>query len=537
MYARCRSALQRKTPSRRFSRRLPLLVVLAVGTFLWTNSRLHHGSAIFSILFGVGVVTEPEAFTDITYGQPQPPGTDRPQWDPGMCNVPEIEFLRRSQLGLTSNIVYTRRCIKPIRSKAGRSPVVDLPGPLITSRTPINLTNCLDVELPSCEPITLPVPSAYPRKQYPHLLFGVASSYDRLNASLPEFAHWLSSTGAQLVGIVADADDGGGTLYNLTALEEEYRGRGVLATFIGPTITKRVNREGEEGDVRAPVEQHHFLLVRELRAASEPGVTRWISILDDDTFFPSLYPLDEALAQHDHTRPTWIGALSDDFNSVRHWGYMAFGGAGVFLSLPLAEVVADNSEQCLREATTNQGDGLLRDCIYTHTRTTLTILDGLYQHDFRGDPSGFFESGLKPLSLHHWKSWYKAPVAAISRIATHVCGDCLMQRYRFGSDTLLSNGYSVVVYGNDTLSQLDLNRVEGTWLHATSDYDPTYGQLRPKVDVDDKKSYILRDAIMETRPKGKRVFRQLYVYRVGENAWEQETPVGMDEVIELTWEL
>ncbi|KAK0648943.1 glycosyltransferase family 31 protein [Cercophora newfieldiana] len=457
-----------------------------------------------------------------------------------MCNVPEIEFLRRSQLGLTSSIVYSRRCIKPVRSKAGRSSVIDVPGPLITTKTNVNLTNCHGFKIPPCETVSLPVPSAYPRKQYPHLLFGVASSYERLNASLPEFTHWLSSTGAQLLGIVADANEGAGNRYNLTALEAEYRDRGILATFIPPTIKKRINRVDQDGDsdVDAPVEQHHFLLVRELSAIARPGVTRWISIIDDDTFFPSLYPLDQALARHDHTRPTWLGALSDDFNSVRFWGYMAYGGAGVFLSTPLASVVADRSDQCLREATTDQGDGLLRDCIYTHTRTTLTILPGLYQHDFRGDPSGFFESGLLPLSLHHWKSWYKAPVAAIARIATHVCGACLMQRFRFGNDTILSNGYSVATYADGVLPGLDLERVEGTWERATSDYDPTYGQVRPKVDAESKKSYVLRDAILETRAKGRKVFRQLYVYRAGENTWEQEwSPTGVDEVVELVWEL
>ncbi|KAK0611012.1 hypothetical protein B0T14DRAFT_439573 [Immersiella caudata] len=484
---------------------------------------------------------QPEPYTDITYDTSQPASIDRPQWEPGMCNVPEIEFLRRSQLWLTNNIVYSRRCIKPVRSKGShaRGSVIDMSGPLITSKTKVNLTSCVDFEPPPCDSISLPVPPAYPRKQYPHLLFGVASSYDRLNSSLPEFAHWLASTGAQLLAIVADAKDGEGSRYDLGALQAAYRDRGIQATFIPPTLDKRINRIalGEEGDVTAPVEQHHFLLVRELSAVARPGITRWISIIDDDTFFPSLHPLDMELARHDHTRSTWLGALSDDFSSVKYWGYQAFGGAGVFLSPPLASVIASHAEQCLREATTDQGDGLLRECISTHSRTTLTLVHGLHQHDFRGDPSGFFESGVLPLSLHHWKSWYRAPVAAISRIATHVCGSCLLQRFRFRDDTLLSNGYSVVVYANDTLPSLDLSRVEGTWLHATSDYNPTYGQLRPKVSSDDKKSYLLQDAILETRPKGKKVFRQLYVYRVGENAWEQATPTGVDEVIELEWDL
>ena len=548
---------------RRFARRLPLVVGLSVSVLLWTVLRVHYGAFILpAFLFSVEDYDQPKlGIVDMAQeASPSSAGIDRPQWEPGVCNVPEIEFLRRPQLGLTNNIMYTRRCIKPAQSKAVRRSITDMGQPLITNKMAVNLTDCSGIQLPPCEYISLPVPAVYPERRYEHLLFGVASTYERLNASLPDFSHWLSSTGAPLLGIVADADDRNKVNLNLTALEAEYRTRNILATFIAPTIKTRINRADQQGEGPAPVEQHHFLLVRELAALITPGVTRWLAIVDDDTFFPSLHPLDAELSRHDHTQSTWLGALSDSFSSVRSWGYMAYGGAGVFLSPPLASAIAPHAEQCMREATISTGDGILRDCIYTHTRTTLTLIQGLYQHDFRGDPSGFFESGIQPLSLHHWKSWYKAPVAAISRVATLVCGDCLLQRFRFGSDTLLANGYSIAVYKPGVLATLPLERVEGTWAYATEDYDPTYGRLRPKVDSAEKKSYLLRDSVLE---EGKRrpldvgsgsssgsgsgsksssggahkVFRQLYVYRTGEDAWEQQFPTGVDEVVELYWEL
>ncbi|KAK5659209.1 hypothetical protein OQA88_1300 [Cercophora sp. LCS_1] len=534
MYARCRSALQRTPVSRRLLRRLPILVGLVLGILIWTGTSLRHGSPLLPIIFGLDGHDRDSIPSEALIERPHLPGTERLTWEPGMCNVSEIEFLRRPQLGLTSNIIYSRRCIKTARGNPSpRDTITNITTPLITTSTPVNLTSCSSISLPPCEPITLHVPSPYPGQQYRHLLFGVATTYDRLNDSLPEFSHWLSGTGARLLAIVADATP----TTNLSALTRLYQSHSINATFIPPTIQERINRPSETGTGPIPIEHHHFLLVRALHGLVEPGTTHWLSIIDDDTFFPSLSPLSAVLATYNHTLPLWLGALSDDFNSVRSWGYMAFGGAGVFLSPPLAEAVATHSEQCIRETTTHTGDGLLRDCVYTHTRTQLTLVPGLYQHDFRGDPSGFFESGVSPLSLHHWKSWYKAPVSAIARVATRVCGDCMLQRWRFGNDTILANGYSVAVYNPKVLQGLDLERVEGTWSHATRDYDPMYGLLRDKVSREDKKSYVLRDSVVQVGLDGNEVFRQVYVYRADEAAYDQETPSGIDEVVELVWEL
>ncbi|KAK3346112.1 hypothetical protein B0T25DRAFT_460724 [Lasiosphaeria hispida] len=508
--------------SSRLSRCLPVLVVLIVGTLWWTSSRLRdRSSELASAALGIA-----------KHGKP---GAVRPKWKPGMCNVPEIEYLRRPELGLTTNIVYSRRCIKPTFGKPDRNVVANITRPLITGKTNVNLSDCAIPELPPCDDLPLQVSPVYPSKEYPHLIFGVASTYDRIRDSLPAFSHWLSGTGAQLVGIIADADEKRSN-YNLTKLEEVYKSAGVLATFTGPKMKKRIYRQGQKGEPTAPplMEHHHFLLVQELLALATPGVTEWLAILDDDTFFPSLYPLDAELARHDHTTPLWLGALSDDFQSIRNWGYMAYGGAGVFISVPLAELVAPQSERCLREATTETGDGILRDCIYSQSRAVLTIVPGLYQHDFRGDPSGFFESAPHVLSLHHWKSWYRAPVAAMARVATAVCGDCFLQRWRLGDDTVLANGYSIAVYRKGVLDKLDLTRVEGTWLHPTRDFDMAYGTLREKLERKEKKSYLLKDAVVEDVEGEGRVFRQFYVHSLGE-AWEDAS--GPDEVIELVWEL
>jgi hypothetical protein len=459
---------------------------------------------------------------------PPPPQTEavpkRPQFELGGC-LPEIEFLRRPELGLTANIQYSRRRIRPIYGISNRDKVTNLSEPLLTQETTINLESCAGTQLPPGELLPLDVPYPYPKKQYPHLLFGLASKYDRINASLPTIAHWLAGTGAQLIGIVVDIEDKDGTL-KLKALEAEYAAWNVTATFVAPRMKRLIPNykdEDQESYRPVPVDHHHFMLIRDMLEHRTP-YTQWLGILDDDTFFPSLYPLDEELGKYDYKKPQWLGALSDDFNHVKIWGFMAFGGAGVFLSIPLAQEIEPLLEECIAKASVNTGDGILRDCMFMNSRTRLTIVPGLNQHDLLGDVSGFFESGIRPLSIHHWKSWYQEPILAQATV-TSVCGECYLQRWRFGNDTLFANGYSITMY-HDGLNSVNLDRIEGTWEHPGPEYDFSYGPLRPKLVGDKKKSYRLKDT--EITHSG--AIRQIYVHKI----LEGET--AMDGVIELLWE-
>ena len=433
-----------------------LLVAALSGVFLLTASRLHttapvtfsHLTEDWAVVLGKGQHHDrPAAVAEAQ----EPLGAVKPNKEGSKFCKGDLELLRRPDLGLTDNIIYTRRCVRPVRGKVDRDVVANISSPLISSTTTLDLTaDCSAIETPPCEPLLLRVPPAYPQKQYPHLLFGVASTYERIKDSLPVFAHWLAGTGAQLVAVISDADtptSNNNNLPDLASLETLYHNHGILATFIPPSFKSPLPRKGEDHSQHppsgpAPVEQLHFLLIRDMLSHASPQTT-WLGVLDDDTFFPSLYPLNTALSAYDPSAPHWLGALADNFVSISTWGYMAFGGAGVFLSLPLAEQLDPHLESCITDTTVPSGDGMLRDCVYTHTTTKLTVVDGLYQHDFRGDPSGFFESGRHPLlSIHHWKSWYHAPVQLMSAV-TKICGDCFLQRWRFGGDTLLANGYSI----------------------------------------------------------------------------------------------
>lgn len=509
--------MQMKLLPQRFSRALPILVATILFLFLVTVSRLRNGSFLPSI--GSDNAAPVAAFPP--QKKQRPPPTRLPV-TPAQC-LPEIDYLRGLDVGLSDNILYSRRCVKPIASDTyDRSTVANVSRPLIAHTTEVNLTDCSVAGPVPCEPLDLQVSFPYPPKQYQHLVFGVASTYKRMIDSLPAFGHWLSNSGALIVGVVVDGETGGqdGQPLDLTALERLYAAADVKASFIAPTL-KNDPRSGQP-DTRT--EHHHFMLIRDLLAVSD-NETRWLGVLDDDTFFPSLYRMDQELDRYDHTRSLWLGALSDNFDSVKNWGYMAYGGAGVFLSLPLARELEPHLERCINESTIDTGDGILRDCVYAHTHTKLTLVPGLYQHDTHGDMSGFFESGVRPLTVHHWKSWYHEPMPQIAAVSG-LCGDCFLGRWRFGNDTVFVNGYSISQYSDGVLDTLDLDRMEGTWNFPGPEYDFSFAPLRERVDKSQKKSYHLRTVqLSETG-----VFKQIYVYR-GDDELEED-----DEVIELVWE-
>ena len=511
---------------------LIILVALLFAFVLLTTTRLHNGSiAALSHLTEDWRIVSGKGH-DQDRAASDGPLPDYRQQDAGnRCNR-DLELLRHPDLALTENIVYTRRCVKPIRStKTDRDVVANITAPLITNTSILKLSDdCSTVEPPPCEPLTLHVPPAYPEQQYPHLLFGVATSYERMKDSLPVFAHWLAGTGAQLVAVISDAATHSST-FDLAELENEYRNSGILATLVVPTLKTGIPRKSESRTGSPPpVEQLHFLLIRTLLSHATPK-THWLSIIDDDTFFPALHPLHLALQAHDHTLPRWLGALSDNLDAIQTWGIMAFGGAGIFLSIPLARQLEPHLEDCIRDRELDSGDGMLRDCMYTHTTTKLTVVDGLYQHDMFGDIAGFYEAGRKVLSVHHWKSWYKAPVVKMAAVAA-VCGDCILQRWRLGGDTLLANGYSVSVY-RDGLDGVDLGLVEGTFEFENAvnkKFAFTYGPFRKRLGEREKKSYRLVGVSGGGRGAGE--FRQVYVHRA-----VREGKGEMDEVVELIWEL
>lgn len=88
----------------------------------------------------------------------------------------------------------------------------------------------------------------------------------------------------------------------------------------------------------------------------------------------------------------------------------------------------------------------------------LTIDATLHQLDIRGDSTGFFQSGFRFSSFHHWESWYtffpswsetadaRDGVILVGKAAGLLGGDNWGRRYLFeGGRIAIHLGYSIVV--------------------------------------------------------------------------------------------
>ncbi|KAF7547429.1 hypothetical protein G7046_g9012 [Stylonectria norvegica] len=417
-----------------------------------------------------------------------------------------------ARYGLNDKILLTRRCITPSWSPTiDRDTVANIPDDLlITTPTFVDISKYDQKSISSipCEPLRLKVPLPFPNAEYPEFLFGVATTHQRLNESLEAWSHWLSRSKAKVVVVVTDkqyVDDDP----ERTQMESLMAHHGIDMTL--------TSRHGNNSD-RA---LQQFFLLRDLAQNIEPS-TRWIGIVDDDTFFPSLWPVRQILDKFDSSELLYLGALSEDFSAVKKWGVMGYGGAGIFLSVPLLLELDPWVDVCVQNTDATQGDVLLNECIKRHTRARLTIIPRLYQEDIMGDVTGFYEGGLNPLSLHHWKSWHHLPVADMARVGD-VCGDCFLQRWRFGN-TVLTNGFSVSIYEEGVLDDVKFEHTEGTWDHAddgTGRWDFSLGLLREKIDERFRK----RMKLVGAEWLDSKTLRQIYVSR---GNW-REQPNKADE--------
>ncbi|KAA8649819.1 hypothetical protein EYZ11_005491 [Aspergillus tanneri] len=346
--------------------------------------------------------------------------------------------------------------------------------------------------------VTIPGPVDSAPANASHLIFGVATSMERLNASLDAFAHWAGGTNAQIVAVV----DKGGSL--LTPTMERANALGIRLTVV------------EQQD---EVLDRYFSLIRILMDRREES-TQWAVLIDDDTFFPSMQNLVNRLASYDATQPQYIGALSEDMSQMYGAGHIAYGGAGVFLSIPLMQELHEVFDDCYLFK--GAGDGMVAQCIYEHTTTKLTWDRDLHQLDLRGDASGFYESGRPlPLSLHHWKSWHHADMVALGKVAA-VCGEgCLLRRLQLADDWYLVNGFSVIKYSRPLR---DPNVMEQTWedsqYQGVGPFAYSLGPLRGRDE--DKVSLRMREAQVE----GPGRVRQVYV-REDEDA----------QVLDVVWKV
>ncbi|KAL8814012.1 MAG: hypothetical protein Q9223_006734 [Gallowayella weberi] len=435
-------------------------------------------------------------------------------------------------LDLTYPIKYARRdiIIEP-NPQAKRQPVTKLPGPLFADFQIVDLTDQTKVQLKDCQdPLVLRVSALGRPADASHIIFGISTTLERLDASIPFLLRWLPNTSAKLFVIAIKDDDvpddakdryHAADAKEMSELQSRMRNLGLDVTIVHP-LSKH-----------DWFSQRYFSLVRVLYEHREPS-TQWISLIDDDTFFPSMPALLEMLSRFDPGEQFYVGSLSEDWWSVVKYGMMGFGGAGIFLSITLAEIVNSKYKECQERSHTSAGDIRLRECISWYTRTKLTNILDLHQIDIDKDLSGIYESGRQILSLHHWKtkgSDGKGYPLHMMHLVADICGDCFLQRWQFGNDMLLTNGFSIATYPQGGLKAVDLDMMEETWdkpsvvegSFNTNGVDHSLGPTRPKLTLgEDKIQYLLRDS---TAVNG--TVRQTY-FKAGVDG-------DHDTVLELVW--
>ncbi|KAM0278920.1 hypothetical protein ACHAQH_004887 [Verticillium albo-atrum] len=371
-------------------------------------------------------------------------------------------------------------------------------------------------------------------------IFAIATTFKRLRhpTTIQEWAYWLTDGNGR--------PNGGKLLVRLLdASEAELRDVAQRLADVGidAEVSGRDSRLEKEMAVR------YLNLVPMLFTHKASSAKKWFVLCDADTFFGAMNSLVARFKQYDHTRPLYIGTLSEDVAAVKTHGSQAFGGGGVFISRPLAKTISGLLEACstrakLKEANSGwgpQGDILLRKCIYENTDVRMTQLQDLWQLDISGDASGFYEGGLKPYSIHHFKGhktwWHAAYPLNMTRIA-RVCGeDCTYQRFVTTDNFVISNGYSVAQYPGGI--DFDLDQLEGTFYPSRDDkgwnFDYTFGPQRPPLNKTGKK---MAWEIRESQYSEDGSVSQVYVRKKDDERWttkEGKSMKALDGVIELVW--
>ncbi|XP_009591180.1 uncharacterized protein LOC107808403 [Nicotiana tabacum] len=130
---------------------------------------------------------------------------------------------------------------------------------------------------------------------------------------------------------------------------------------------------------------------------------RWYVFGDDDTvFFPD--NLVKTLSKYDHGLWYYIGSNSEHFLMNKAFSYeMAFGGAGIAISYPLAKVLGKVFDACIERYPHLFGsDARIYSCL-AELGVGLTHEPGFHQLDVRGNMFGMLAAHtIRPLvSLHH----------------------------------------------------------------------------------------------------------------------------------------
>ena len=453
------------------------------------------------------------------------------------CSI-DLDLIRPFKSYEENRVKYSRWDIAVVRSEkfSGWSQNLNVPLP-DSEANPLELdlskTNPAVQYKPlqpaSCKPIVIEAPPVE-KVDASHIYVGFATTIERLYDDLPAFEHWAANNNLHMFGLLEeviveeDLGDGNGTQLFALDRSPEIRQLEERAKEMGIHLTLQTSS--------AEYTDRYFGVIKMMWENRDIDTkTEWAVVIDDDTFFPSMGNIVRRLRHaYDSSEKWYIGAPSESFEQLKGNMWMAFGGAGIFMSMPLIEEMMPAFDEC--DQWHGPGDQKIAQCVYWHTQTKLTWDKGLFQLDINNDPSGFFESGRPlPLSVHHWKSNFQVDMVTLSKVAA-ICGDnCLLNRWQVGDsrEWFFTNGFSLVKYSSP-LSDEDMRRMEFTWEEdfwkPMDDYSFTLAPLR---EMDwEKLSFQLQDAVIED---GGRRVRQVYVHQ------PDFFDDGLTQIREVVWNL
>jgi hypothetical protein len=454
----------------------------------------------------------------------------------------DMDRLRKWQqlYNLEETLEYTKRYVQTSRQDIPRKSVTGLGQNFLVDAVKVVDVN-KQYQAETCpEPLVAPVTkSPFPSNaDASDFMFGVSTTYKRFvdlrTSPINEWSYWLTdgngnSNGGKLVLLLLNATE--------PELEDAY----TKLAAVG------IDVDVYQADASLIMAVRYLALAPKLYEHPERKTKKWLVICDDDTFFPSFHAIADKFAEYDHEKPMYVGTFSEDVNNIQRHGSQAFGGAGVFLSVPMAKIITEKYPSCktedkIMQANTGwgpQGDILLRKCIYENSEVRLTLLNDLWQLDLFGDPSGFYESGIKPLSLHHYRGgiWHVAHPWHYTKVAS-VCGeDCTLQRFQTADDFVIANGFSVAYYPRGI--DFDLGQFEATFRPAPDNkgwnLDFMMGPQRQSLHKTGRKiSWDLQEATVNEDGS----VSQVYVCKHDDFRWKNPdgTPMNSrDGIIELVW--
>lgn len=446
------------------------------------------------------------------------------------------QVLKQNKIG--PEIEYAARTIRYVPDARTRKPITHVDQNLLPNQFK-NITISQYSKFPAGRLLDLHVKQS-PRPDQvdaSNMIFGVSTTYERFTAEntspIKEWERWLTdghghSNGAGLILALFNC-----SASELNHAEQKLDKAGINATVLHSNID--LDMPGRYVDLVSMLYNHPTAKNR-----------KYFALVDDDTFFPYLGELLRTLERFDPQKPFYIGTFTERTDwMIGNKAPFAYGGGGIFLTKPVAQKISslpclDKDSDGMYKIGGDQGDRLLYNCLHQFTDVTLTYLPELHQEDQFGDASGFYESGQQPLSLHHYKSWHQLHPDQTHTVADACGEDCVLQRFQFKDDFIISNGYSIAEYPKGI--DFDPLQIEGTFNYG-DDTDPefgevvfsySFGQLRKSLSKTGKKRAW---GLLGARKEGDGRVKQIYLKRRGDDRWRAEGEEGpeRDSIVVLTW--